>query len=219
MKNLYIVANWKENKTLDESRQFMEEFKNIYTPREEAKVIICPPATSLSAIFQFVLDNSTKVSLGAQNVSQFEEGAHTGEIAAGQLKGLAQYVIIGHSERRAMGETDEIIEKKILNARTCDLIPILCVQDENTHVFPAVEIVAYEPIAAIGTGIPDTPENADHVARQIIEKNNNVRYVLYGGSVEPENINGFTTMENICGVLIGGASLSAQKFSQIIQNA
>lgn len=219
MKNLLIVANWKENKTVDESLQFMDEFATIYSPREGCDVVICPPATSLSAVFQFVLENGVKISIGAQNVSSFGEGAHTGEIAADQVKGLAQYVIIGHSERRAMGETDEMIEKKLLNAKGVGLVPILCVQNENTHVFPGVEIVAYEPIGAIGTGNPDTPENADSVASQIRNKNPWIKSVLYGGSVTSENVGAFTRQENLSGVLVGGASLDAKGFSQIIQNA
>lgn len=219
MKNLLIVANWKENKTVDESLQFMEEFKNAYTARDDTRVIICPAYTSLSALFQFVLENGTKISLGVQNVSSFEEGAHTGEISAEQVKGLSEYVIIGHSERRSMGETDEEIEKKILNAKAAGLTPILCIQNENTHVFPGIEIVAYEPPTAIGTGNPDTPENANSVAVQVLAKNTGVKFVLYGGSVTPDNVGGFTNQEKISGVLVGGASLDPQKFSQIIKNA
>lgn len=219
MKHLLIIANWKENKTIDESMQFMDEFSKLYSPREEAEVIICPPFTSLSALFQYILENSTKVSLGAQNISSYEEGAHTGEIAADQVKGLAKYVILGHSERRAMGETNELIEKKLLNASGVGLMPILCVQDENTHIPMGTMIVAYEPVAAIGTGNPDTPENADQVAGKIKGRNQSVKHVLYGGSVIPENVNTFTSKQNISGVLVGGASLDAQKFSQIIKNA
>ena len=219
MHNLLIIANWKENKTVDESLEYMEEFKSAYVSREDIKVIICPSDTSLSALFQFVLENSLKVFLGAQDISEFEEGAHTGETAADQVKGLAQYVIIGHSERRAMGETDETIEKKILNAKAAGISPILCVQSENTHVFPGVEVVAYEPIEAIGTGNPDTPENAQNVASMIKSKNPEVKYVLYGGSVTSENVSGFTNQQNLSGVLVGGASLDAPEFSQIIKNA
>lgn len=218
MKNLLIVANWKENKTVDEALNFAQEFKNSYVPKENAQVVICPSLPSISALFQFVLENSLNVFLGVQNISAFEEGAHTGEVSAEQVKGLVKYVIVGHSERRAMGETDETIEKKILNSKEADLTPILCVQDENTHVFP-VEAVAYEPIGAIGTGNPDTPENADRVASVIKQKNPEIKTVLYGGSVTAENVNNFTKMENIDGVLVGGASLDAAQFSQIIKNA
>lgn len=219
MKNLLIVANWKENKTVDESLQFMDEFKNAYSPRDGVSVIICPSFTSLSTLFQFVLENSTMLMLGAQDVSEFETGAHTGEISANQIAGLAKYIIIGHSERRAMGETDERIEKKILNTSAAGLTPILCVQNENTHVPPGVEIVAYEPIEAIGSGHPDTPENADYVAGELKQKNPEIKYVLYGGSVTDENANQFTLQENINGVLVGGASLIAETFSKIIKNA
>ena len=104
-------------------------------------------------------------------------------------------------------------------ARENNLSPVFCVQDRDAVVPEGVEIIAYEPVFAIGTSNPDTPENAEEVARHIKEKNKGVSAILYGGSVTPENVHEFTVMDSIDGVLVGGSSLDAQEFYKIIENA
>ena len=163
--------------------------------------------------------------LGGQNISQFDEGPYTGEMSAKQIKEFAEYVLVGHSERRKnFFETDEIVNAKILQAFKNGLAPIVCVSNlEQTQAIQnAVKgktglIVAYEPIFAIGSGTADTPENADKMAKSIKDILGEV-FVLYGGSVTPVNINGFAKMSSIDGVLIGRASLDAKEFYEIIQN-
>jgi triosephosphate isomerase len=95
--------------------------------------------------------------------------------------------------------------------------PIVCVVNENIMIPKGAGIVAYEPVEAIGTGKPDTPENAERIALTIKKQNKEVTRVLYGGSVSPENIKSFTVMENIDGVLVGGASLDPATFSSLIK--
>jgi triosephosphate isomerase len=220
MKDLLIVGNWKENKTVAQSLGFMAEFKKACEPRENVKVIICSPFTSVSAILQYIRDNSLIVDVGVQNISEHEEGAYTGEIAAKQAAEFAKFVIVGHSERRRMlGETDEQVAKKVEMAIKYGITPIVCVINDKVPVPKGTKIVAYEPIEAIGTGNPDTPENAERVAVSIKDKNTNVMYVLYGGSVSSANVKGFTDMIDISGVLVGGGSLDPQEFSSIIKNA
>src|SRR5205823_3454479 len=119
---------------------------------------------------------------------------------------------------RDLSEGDALVAKKVAAAMQYGITPILCVQGVETVIPQDVSLVAYEPVWAIGSGNPDTPQNADQVAKTIKEKNPFVQHVLYGGSVTPENVHGFTQMEHISGALVGGASLDPNKFLQMIQN-
>lgn len=221
MKKLFIVANWKSYKTEAETLTWLEEFMKEYQAvvKENTEVVVCPPFTALSVMKESVLNSRLTLHIGAQDISPFGEGAYTGEVNAKQLQEFCSYVIIGHSERRNyFNESDEMLEKKVQMAETSGITPIYCVQGKDTSVPNGVKIVAYEPVFAIGTGQPDTPENANEVAKQI-KDSKNVPYVLYGGSVKPENITSFIAMEHIDGVLIGGASLHADAFAEMIKNA
>ncbi len=233
MKKLFLVANWKSNKTSLEAKEWLTQvqrskFKDPADAKamagrqssKEKEVIICPPFTLLSTMKSFIDDKKLPVKLGGQNVSPFDAGAYTGEINAKQIKEFADYVIIGHSERRNnFGETDDILIKKVKKAMGVGLTPIFCIQNETTPVPEEVTLVAYEPPTAIGTGNPDTPENAGRVAKIVKEKNPHIAYILYGGSVTQDNIRSFVEMEHINGVLVGGASLDPLKFTALIKNA
>lgn len=219
MDSLFIVANLKSNKTYNEAKSWLDTFgsidKNIL---EEKKVIICPSFTLLELFKSFLSQNLTSVSLGGQSVSSLEGGAYTGEVSAKQIKDFADYVIIGHSEqRKLLNESDEVLAQKVNLSIKYGLTPIFCVQDKDTFIPQGVSIVAYEPVFAIGTGNPDTPENANEVATQIKTKGS--FKVLYGGSVNSANIKNFTSQSNIDGVLVGGASLEAEEFIKVIENA
>lgn len=219
MDKTYIIANWKSNKTQKESQDWLSAYKELSFP-DDKEVIVCPPFTLLATSAWFLNSNSLSLKLGAQNVSAFLAGSYTGEIYAEQVKEYAAYTIIGHSERRNLfHESNEEIEQKVTNAKAAGLEVIFCVQDQNTPIPQAVTIVAYEPVSAIGSGNPDTPENAVIVAKAIKEKNPQVRSILYGGSVTAENVNSFTSQKEISGVLVGKASLDPQSFQGIIQNA
>lgn len=221
MKKLFIIANWKSNKTIPETEEWFQTFNNLQLTinREEKEVIICVPFTLLFHVKDLIVKSQLPIVIGAQDISQFGQGAYTGEENVNQVKEFADYVIIGHSERRKnLFETNEIVSQKAQKAIEGNLKPILCVQGTDTPIPSGIEIAAYEPISAIGTGNPDTPEDAENVAR-IIKEKTGVKYVLYGGSVTGENVTGFTRMSSIDGVLVGGASLDAEKFMQIIKNA
>jgi triosephosphate isomerase (TIM) len=221
MKKLFIIANWKSNKTTEEANDWLQQLANLGLHEEKSKeVIVCAPFTLLSLLKAYKDEVTLPVAFGSEDVSPFEEGAFTGEVSANEVKEFADYAIIGHSERRKLfNEDDELLTKKVNMALKSMLTPIFCVQDENTFIPEGVTLVAYEPVFAIGSGIPDTPENAEKVIKKIKEKNEKVQFVLYGGSVSPDNINSFTQSPSIDGVLVGGASLDAQKFIQIIQNS
>jgi triosephosphate isomerase len=219
MEKTYIIANWKSNKTQNESQEWVNAFKEVVFSAEK-EVIVCPPFTLLATLAWFINTNTIPLKIGAQNVSAFLAGSYTGEIYAQQVKEYASHTIIGHSERRKLfHETDEEIADKVTNAKDAGLQVIFCVQDQNTSIPQGVSIVAYEPVSAIGSGNPDTPENAASVAAEIKAKNAQVTAVLYGGSVTADNVHSFTSLKEISGVLVGKASLDPQSFQGIVQNA
>lgn len=233
MKKL-LVANWKMNpRTEREAIKLARasDFKNV---------IIVPPFPFLEEIKKVL----KQASLGAQDVF-FENpspgGAYTGEISATMLKKLGvSYVIIGHSERRHLGETDAVVNKKIKAALAVKLKVIFCV-GENIAIrrkgMNAVVrfignqlvsgtkgivskkniIVAYEPIWAIGSDKNDCPEDTAIVA-DLIRKKLGAR-VLYGGSVNSENISVFLSYGGVDGVLIGGTSLRVSEFKKIVKQS
>lgn len=213
MKTPVMIANFKSHMTLIEAEDWISKIKTA----EDKTVIILPPFTLLSFFRTKIEAKKLNLFLGAQNISPFDEGAFTGEINAKQIKEFCEYVLIGHSERRSnFSEDDQLLSRKVELALENNLQPIFCIQGKDTKVPKDVKIIAYEPIFAIGTGNPDTPENAQKVAEVF---KNKIDTFIYGGSVKSVNVRSFTSKEGIDGVLVGGASLDPQEFSQIIQNA
>lgn len=220
MKKLFIVANWKSNKTTVEAKTWLERFMNYDLRFTNKEVIICPPFTLLPIFKSYLLNHKSGLKLGTQDVSPFPKGAYTGAIAAEQLAEFVTHVIVGHSERRQyFKENDQMIFNKVDMVVGDHMTPIFCIQDKQAVIPNDVKIVAYEPVFAIGTGNPDTPKNADEVAKILKQKYPFVKYVLYGGSVTAENVHSFTSMQNIDGALVGGASLDPVEFSRIVTNA
>lgn len=216
MKSLFIAGNWKSNKMVAEAKEWMQKFTATW---ENITVVICAPFTLLSGLKEMTQELKSQVLLGAQDVSPFPAGAYTGEVNALQVKEFADWVIIGHSERRKnFGETDDMLQKKVTEAKSAGLKIIYCVPDDATLVPVGVDVVAYEPVWAIGTGKSDSPENANTVIAAIKAKTA-VPTVIYGGSVTEENIASFVSQAAIDGVLPGGASLDPEKFAALIANA
>ena len=221
MKKTFIIANWKSHKTILQAEEWFRTVNSspLTLNKEDKEIVVCVPFTLLPKVKELIVDCKLSMVVGAQDISPFDEGAYTGEINAKQIKEFAEFVLIGHSERRKnFMESDEMLFKKVELAIQHGLTPIFFVQGKETQIPSNSSIVAYEPIDAIGTGHPDTPENAQDVA-SFFKKNHNVTSVLYGGSVTSKNVKEFTQMPDIDGVLIGGASLDAQEFYAIIQNA
>jgi triosephosphate isomerase len=180
--------------------------------------MLCVPFTLLYTMKEEIQVSDLPITLGAENVSPFPEGAETGEESARMVKDLVDWVIIGHSERRKnLGETDELLFKKVVHAKEAGLHVIYCVQNELVPVPSGVDGVAYEPVSAIGTGVTDSPENANNVIEHIKEKTR-VSMVLYGGSITSANVASFVGQPSIDGVLVGGASLDSEKFVDLIAN-
>jgi triosephosphate isomerase len=234
-----IAANWKMYKTGAEAQEFLTQIKGKIAP--SVKVFIAPPFTALPVMA------SKDLVLGAQNMHEAEDGAFTGEISARMIKDAgAKFVILGHSERRRLfHETNALIHQKLKKAFSSGLLPILCIGEtledrESGKTFdvlstqlktalegisPAELVLAYEPVWAIGTGKTATPEiaqEAHHFCRGLLKKlwgedHAAKTNVLYGGSVTPETAPALAKQPDIDGALVGGASLDAAKFIQIIQ--
>ncbi len=187
MRKKIVAANWKMNMTQAESAAFVETFLREIGDASEVEVVLVPPFTALAKV-SGALDDSQSVKLGAQNMSAEKGGAFTGEISAAMLRELfVRYVVLGHSERRAMyGETDEIVNRKVRAALEATLRPIVCVgetleQREAGEVEKVIggqlhgslaglsakelleTVIAYEPVWAIGTGKTASAEQAQEV--------------------------------------------------------
>jgi triosephosphate isomerase (TIM) len=218
MKNFFIAGNWKSNKTIMEATQWLEQF-TVHSSRftENVTVVVLAPFTDLFSLREKIKTKNTFIALGAQNISKFDEGAYTGEVTGKMIKEVADWVIIGHSERRKyFGETDTDLALKVEKAHAAGLKVIYCVPDDKTVVPVGVDVIGYEPVWAIGTGKTDSPENANAVVASIKSKTG-ANIVIYGGSVTAENVASFVSTPSIDGVLPGGASLDPEKFSHLIQ--
>lgn len=217
-KKIWIIANWKSNLSLSESLEWINKVGPQLNKREDLQVVVCPRFSALAELHQEIKTNNYPIVLGSQDLSPFGIGSFTGEEPAELLKELVSMSIVGHSERREkFAETDGMIAEKIKQAQESGIEPILCIQNSETPIPEGVKIAAYEPVFAIGTGTPDTPENAQKVASQIKSIAPDIN-ILYGGSVTSENCESFVEQEEICGLLIGKASLDASEFLKIIQN-
>ncbi|HDY72744.1 MAG TPA: triose-phosphate isomerase [bacterium] len=221
MKKL-IVANWKCNPTtLNQAKKLFNSIKKGLGVVKNTKVIICPPFVYLGELAK----SKRAISLGAQDCYFQEKGAFTGEISAVMLKDLGcDYVILGHSERRKyFSETNNFINKKLKSALDKGLKPILCIDSASQikqclkGILKEKVIIAYEPIWAIGTGKVPSPAQAKSFnvkIKKLVTKNT---IVLYGGSVNAENVGGFITKSGFNGVLVGGASLKPKEFINIVK--
>lgn len=246
MRTPIIAGNWKMHYTVDEAVKVVEELKGLVKDAK-AEVVVCPTFVCLDAVKKAVA--GTNIKVGAQNMHFEEKGAFTGEIAPGMLEAMGiDYVVLGHSERRAyFNETDEDIKKKIAAAFTHNITPIVCYGESleereagttNSVIEAQIKVslaglsneeaskvvIAYEPIWAIGTGKTATSEQANETIAAIRgmvaemygqEVADKVR-IQYGGSVKPGTIKEQMSMSDIDGALVGGASLIASDFSQIV---
>ncbi|OGG09010.1 hypothetical protein A2154_04170 [Candidatus Gottesmanbacteria bacterium RBG_16_43_7] len=223
MKQIIIVANWKSHKTVSESVSWLDDFYSLYQkspyPSSNITVILAVPYTDLYPLREKLRQNSMPLVIAAQDLSPFSEGAYTGQITARMIKETADWVIIGHSERRQyFHETDTGLYEKVMEARKTGLKIIYCVSGSLMPVPAVADVVAYEPVWAIGTGKTDTPANARQVVAEIKNKSG-ARSVIYGGSVNPTNVSDFINVDIIDGVLVGGASLDPVSYHTLIGNS
>jgi len=220
MKHLYLVANWKSNKSVNESIEWIRTFKSQVSTlklKENIHLILCVPFTVVTSLHEEMKSLDVPLYLGVQDISSFPNGAYTGEVSASMVKGIAQWTIIGHSERRKyFHETDDVLLKKVQQGVSEGLHIIYCIESSDVSVPLQIDAIAYEPVSAIGSGKAQPPQDAEIVCRQIKTLHPNVS-ILYGGSVNPDNIAEFCKQPSIDGVLVGTASLDPDKFFHLIE--
>lgn len=243
MKRVY--ANWKLNLPLPEAVEYAKALFNA--TQEEARYTEIVVFVSHSQIFPVsALLQNTFIQVGAQDCSQFDKGAYTGEVSARMCSAAgAAFVLLGHSERRRLfGEKEDLLRLKMERALEAGLQPVLCVGEtleerkaglvetiiqNQLSILPQSSIgarswiVAYEPVWAIGTGINASEEQIEAVHHfikdRITQVSGNTPIVLYGGSVSPENRTAILALDSVDGVLVGGASLQLETFLPIVQEA
>jgi len=235
--NKIIVANWKLNGSNDFLEAYFEELdsKNLSL---NVCGVICPP----TAYIQNCYSKLHSLYLGAQDCSKFKEGAYTGEISASMLKeNNCIFCIVGHSERRQVfKENNEDIKIKAAQLLDEKIIPIICIGEtleqkkmHKTHEVLKEQVIyslppnsskesvviAYEPIWAIGTGMTPTLDEINNIHKYLKKDIKEIEgyKLLYGGSVNPKNASDIMNLEYVDGVLVGGASLKADQFSQILK--
>ena len=240
-REVHIVGNWKMNLTLHEISNFFIEMTKMKMELK-CKAWIAPQSLHIPILKEIAFTTGA-IQVGAQNCSNHDSGAFTGEVSPAALADMGvEFVIIGHSERRTIfGEGNILLNEKVLAALKHNLKVIYCVGEtlserESNDTFKVIEeqlkvglqnvpvekahlvLIAYEPVWAIGTGRVASAEQAEEVhsfIRGKLIQNAEQTVILYGGSVKPDNIDSLLRKENIDGALVGGASLKAQDFKQL----
>lgn len=239
-----VIANWKMNGSYAANYSLLTYLLPDIAVNRRTRVALCPPFPYLAQVGQRLI--GSPVWLGAQNANQHAAGAQTGEVSVLMLRELGcEYVLVGHSERRAMGEDDATVAAKFAAVEAAGLVPVLCVGEtleereagqteavvarQLETVLDAVgvarfvdAVVAYEPVWAIGTGKTASPEQAQEVhahIRGLVELHDphiaRELPLLYGGSVKPDNATSLFQQPDVNGGLVGGASLDASAFVAI----
>lgn len=236
-----VIANWKMHGFKDD---YLHWYKNLSKTADENlfdHLGIAPPFTLLDEC----KTHQSKIKLGAQNISHLPDGPVTGEISAAMIKNSgADFVILGHSERRELHtETEEVIKSKILEASNHNIHPVLCIGEpkeiyaaKKTEDFLYSQLqgslndlnninlsIAYEPIWAIGTGDVAKPSDINKIhsiIKEICSREFDVKLenIIYGGSVNDQNSKEIFEQEHVNGALIGGASLDGHSFGRIANN-
>ena len=236
-----IVANWKANLLPKESLSLAKKYSTLKSAN--SNIVVCPDFLAISSVAQLL--KKSAISLGAQDCSISSLGSHTGDISASALKSVGvQYIIVGHSERRASGDTDKIVSEKVQKVLAEKITPIICIGEnaaerraKKTTVILKKQLaaifsnlskaqlsqqffLAYEPLWAIGSGNALAAEEAAELC-ELVKKTASAigaskLKVLYGGSINKDNSVSYLQDNRIDGLLIGGASLDFRSFSKII---
>ncbi len=248
----YIVGNWKLNFTVGEASIYLHKLQKALPNYRDVEVVVAPSLVALQPL-SLQIDRH-KMKLAAQNAFYRDYGAFTGEVSFSQLRGIVDYVIIGHSERRyILREDDKTVAKKMAGAIRNKITPILCIgETESERAFGETAdiirdqllgglsevsdddldkvIIAYEPVWAISSVKAAKLASPDEIAEvvKLIRKTLSDTYgeklaenvpVLFGGSVNPSNTGAYLTVPGVNGLLVGGASLILNEFTDIIETA
>ncbi len=217
----YLIANWKAQMTFPQIQTWCQDFLELVNSdtalltnlqQNNIEIIICPPFPFIQFV-QYQIKNVKNIVVGAQTVSSIEEGKFTGEVTAKSLQGIAQYAIIGHSERRThFNETEEMISQKIDQCKKYGVQTILCVRNQEDTIYET-DIVAYEPTSSIGTGKNANPQDVVTM-KKTLNLSSTIPF-LYGGSADENNEHEYLQTGEVNGFLVGTASLNAKEFYEM----
>lgn len=227
---VFMVANFKCNKTWAETEAYLQQFRGF---REEGRVmnVLCLPYPYLIKAAEMIGGMHLPVKLGAQDISPYPFGRYTGAVAAGMLMGMVDYAIVGHSERRRyFKETDQEVAQKVAQLVEVGMTPIVCLDSAYLESqLAAIEaeyllkcIFVYEPSKNISTDGQFRPDDPDHAAKEagrIQEKVGGEVRVLYGGSVTEETLGSFLQKSQLTGVLVGEASRNVGRWKHLLVQA
>jgi triosephosphate isomerase (TIM) len=220
----YVIGNWKSNKDRKAAQEWFSEFAGLYRPVDDLEVIVAPSFICLCSLSEYVqafdLEN---FSLAAQDVSPFPKGSYTGAVAADMIKGMVDYVIIGHSERRRyFHETSQDTANKMSETVDAGLRPIVCIdQPYAMSQLTALQdidcdelLIAYGPTEAATARIPEQSQRVAEAAR-FISQIHPQRPVVYGGSLMVDNVDEYIALPELSGIFVGQSSLDAKSFVEI----
>lgn len=244
-----IVGNWKMNLNTHEASLYLHKLSGLIKTHRDVEVVLAPTLLALQSLSLQI--DRRQFKLAVQNFYWRDHGAYTGEVSAPQLRGVVEYALVGHSERRHIfGETDKDTRNKVQAAIRNDIRPILCIGETTTERVNNETIdtindqliggltnvtseelkritIAYEPVWAIGTGNNAVPADVDKAVKAIRSQikhlygaaaADDVR-VLYGGSVKADSAADYLAIDGVDGLLVGGASLEAHVFEEIVNKA
>lgn len=215
----YIIANWKAHMSYQETSNWMAQFTtgDFSEIKDQFTIIFAVPFHTLECVKR-ITDRYLFMHTASQDISRFPSGAYTGEVCAQMLYGIAEYALLGHSERRTLfQESNETILQKAKQAKTFGIEPMVCVRSDEDLIPIHTKIIVYEELTSIGTGNNKPIEDVLHMQKEIDPQN---KYAfLYGGSVHASNITEYISQESIAGVCIGTASLNPQEFYATIKAA
>ena len=212
---MIVIANWKQNLTLKKIENWFDLYKHTISSITE--VVIAPSFPLILKVTSEINERSLNITTASQDISEYKAGAHTGEVGAKQLKGLVKYAIIGHSERRANGETAQSVNDKIARCVENAIIPLVCfgnITEFNQIIKVEGTLYAYEPVNAISTSGVGKPASIEDISK--IRDTTGLEVLIYGGSIDKKSVGAYLGEDFISGFLVGSTSLNSIEFSELV---